>query len=74
MNSDLLCSCNLHPLFLSQVTARFNSGSCISEIRMFFFNYNQHLEVVLLLSPQKAEALGGGGGGGGGHPGCCWFS
>ena len=29
-NSDL-CSCNLQPLFLSQVTARFNSGSCISE-------------------------------------------
>ncbi len=36
-NPDLLCSCNLHPLFLLQVTARFNSGSCISEGNKLFF-------------------------------------
>ena len=50
MNSDLLCLCNLHPLFLSQVTAHFNSGNCISEgDKDDFWNHDQHLEVVFII-------------------------
>ena len=46
-NSDLLCSCNQHPLFLSQITARFNSGSCISEgDQDVFWNHDQRLDIV----------------------------
>ena len=41
------------------VTVHFNSGSCISEgDKDVFWNHDQHLEVVLLF-PQKAEALKG---------------
>ena len=59
MNSDLLCSCNLHQLFLLQVTTPFNSGSCICEgDKDVFWNHDQQLEVILLF-PQKAEALKG---------------
>ncbi len=43
----LLSSCNIYPLFLSQVTACFNSGSCISEGDKD------------ILFPPKAEALKG---------------
>ena len=44
---------------MSQVTARFNSGSCISEgDKDDFWNHDQRLEVVLLF-PLKAEALKG---------------
>ena len=45
----------LHPLFLSQVTAHFNSGSCISEEDkdVVVFNDDQHLEVVLLFSSKS---------------------
>ena len=54
VNSDLLCSCNLHPQVLSWVTARFNSGSCISEgDKDVFWNHDQHLEVVLLFPPKS---------------------
>ena len=66
MNSDLLCSCHLHPLYLSQVRARFNSGSCISEGDRMFWNHDQRLEVVLLFPP-KSRGIEG-------HPGRSWFS
>ena len=51
MKYDLLCSCNLHPLFLSYVKARFNSGSCMSEVdKDVFWNYDQRFQVVSLFS------------------------
>ena len=44
---------------MSQVTASFNSGSCISEgDKDVFWNQDQRLEAVLLFPP-KAEALKG---------------
>ena len=54
------CSCNLHPLFLSQVIACFNSGSCISEGDIYIF-WGTMTSVWKLLynSPIKAEALKG---------------
>ena len=59
MNSDLLCSCNRHPLFLSQITARFNSGSCISEGDRTFFGTMTSIWKLFYYSSQKAEALKG---------------
>ena len=60
MNSDLLCLCNLHPLFLSQVTVCFNSGSCIREgdKDVVFFTMTSVRKLFYYL-PQKAEALKG---------------
>ena len=44
---------------MSQITARFNSGSYISKgDKEVFWNHDQPLEVVLLF-PQKAEAMKG---------------
>ena len=64
--TDFLSSCNLHPLFLSQVTAHFDSGCCISEEdKDVFWNHDQRLEVVLLFPP-KSRGIEG-------HPGCSWF-
>ena len=59
MNSDPLCSCNLHPLFLSQVTACFNSCSCISEGDKDVFGTMTSVWKLFYYSPQKAEALKG---------------
>ena len=58
-NSDLLCLCNLHPLFLSQVTARFSSGSCISEGDKDVFETMTSVWKLFYCSLKKAEALKG---------------
>ena len=58
MNSDH-CSCNLHPLFLSQVTARFTSGSCSCEGDKVFFLTTTSVWKLFYYSPKKAEALKG---------------
>ena len=60
MNSNLLCSCNLHPLFLSQVTVRFNSCSCISERdKDVLFLTTTSIWKLSYYSPQNVEALKG---------------
>ena len=58
-NSDLRCSCNLHPMFLSQVTIHLNSGSCsVKEIRMFFFNMTS-IWKLFYYSLKEAESMKG---------------
>ena len=59
MNSDI-CSCNRYPLFLSQVTAHFNSGGCISEgNKDVFFGTMTSVWKLFYYYSQKAEALKG---------------
>ena len=54
-----LLKCHLHPLFLLQITAHFNSGSCISEgDKDVFWNHDQRLEVVLLFPPESEPLKG----------------
>ena len=59
-------SAHAYPLFLSQVSACFNSGSCISEGDKDVFGTMTSVWKLFYYSPQKAEALKG-------HPGCSWF-
>ena len=54
------CSC--HKLQLASIQA----AASVKEIRMFFWNYDQRLEVVLLFPPNSRGSEG--------HPGCSWFS
>ena len=51
-----------HRLQLSSIQA----AASVKEIRMFFWNHDQRLEVVLLFPP-KSRGIEG-------HPGCSWFS
>ena len=56
---DIHCSC--HSLQLSSI----QETASVKEIRIFFFwNHDQHLEVVF---PPKSRSIEG-------YPGCSWFS
>ena len=51
--ADLFFSCNLHPLFLSQVTVHFNSGSCISEGDQDVFGTITSVWKCFIIQPKK---------------------